>query len=103
MKAPKLLNYLRIGLRALFYILVFSTFVVWILGMYFGTTGPTSPIGAIGRIYPYNFHRKVVYLTRFEHFITGFGTWNLLLFLALAVGLLVKQLDAVQRRRTLPS
>jgi hypothetical protein len=99
MNTLRLLRYSRIGLRSFFYVLVFLTFVVWCLAMYFGTSRPTSPISADGKIYPYYFHGKIVYLTKFESFIVRFDIWILLLCVTVAVGFVVKRLETFEARK----
>jgi len=43
---------------------------VWIAMNYFGFHRPRTPIPAEGRLYPFNDHGTVVYLTRAEHLLT---------------------------------
>jgi hypothetical protein len=99
METVRLLRYSRIGMRIFFYALVFSIFVVWCSAMYFGTSRPRNPVSADGRIYPYDFHGTIVYLTKFERFIIRFDIWILLLCVTMGVGFAVKWLETLEKRK----
>jgi hypothetical protein len=103
MESPRSFHYLLIGLRGFFYALIFSTFAVWFVSMYFGTSRPKSPMSAEGRIYPYYFHGTIVYVTKFESFIVHFDIWILLICATMGVGFAAKWLDTLERRRKRPS
>jgi len=45
-------------------------FAVWIAMVYFGFNRPTTPIPQEGRVYPFNNHGAIVYLTKTEHLLT---------------------------------
>ncbi len=99
METPRSFHYLRIGLRGFFYVLVFSTFAVWFMSMYFGTSRPKSPMSAEGRIYPYYFHGTIVFVTRFESFIVRFDIWILLICATMGIGFAAQRLDMLERRK----
>ena len=99
METIKVLRYSSVGLRSLFYVLVFSLFMVWCLAMYFGTSGPTNPIPAEGRIHPHNFHGTTVYLSKIESLVVGFDTWTLLLITTVVIGFAAKWIETLEVRK----
>jgi len=84
---------LILALRTVFYLLLASCAFVWCSMNYFGYTRPTKPIPAEGRVYSYQDHYTVVYLTRREHLLIDFRTWVGLLVLTLATGTATQRLD----------
>lgn len=56
-------------------------------------TRPRIPVPAVGRVYPLNEHGTLVYLTYWEHLITGHWSTLVLLVLAL-IWVALNRLDA---------
>jgi hypothetical protein len=92
----------RFAFKGLFYFLVLSVVWDWCLAMSFAAA-PRFPIPSAGKIYPYNMHGTIVYVTRSVHLVTNFGIWMALISLTAVVGSCVQKMQEIERRRKLHS
>jgi len=93
-------RYARLALKGLFYFLLVLVFSDWCLMMSFAAASRT-PIPSEGKIYSYNMHGVIVYVTRPEHLITDPRAWMSLIGLTALVGFCGQKMEAIEKRRKL--
>jgi hypothetical protein len=84
--------YLARLLAVFCYVMVAVWAFIWLSMNYFGWNKPRQPIPSEGRIYPFQDHYTIVYLTRGEHLLVSPGVGIGILALCAAAGLLLKNL-----------
>ena len=72
---------------------------IWLSVNYFGWNKHRKPIPSEGRIYPFQDHYTIVYLTRREHLLVSPAVAFGALSLCVAAGLLLKKLGTNPWRR----
>jgi hypothetical protein len=81
------------ALRTVNYLLFALWLFIWSSTSHLGSTHPTKPIPAEGRIYGYQDHYTVFYLTRREHLLFDFRTWVGVAFFMLLIGITIQKMD----------
>lgn len=79
--------------RTAFYLWTAWCGAVWMAMNYLGFNRPRAPVPEQGRVYPYNDHGTIVYLTRAEHLI-AFDLWPWYIAAAVIIGVIAKRFGA---------
>jgi hypothetical protein len=92
-------RYFLFAVKGIFYFLFLLMFCDWCLMVSF-SAGSRVPIPSEGKLYPFNSHGVIVYVTRSEHVMTDFRTWISLIVIMMFVGFCGQKLEETMKRRT---